>query len=66
VCILRRMTTRVKSSVFDRFDVENVVSYVLHASNSNFTELSTSVSSDSNSEVMPARKCNFPSALTYN
>ena len=47
------MTASVKCSVFDTFDVEDVVSAVLHWSNSNFAELSTCVPTDFNTEVMP-------------
>ena len=47
------MKSVIKSSAFDTFDIENAVADVLHASNSSFSELSSCVSSDFNSEVMP-------------
>ena len=46
------MKSVIKSNVFDTFDVESVVTDVLHGSSPNFCELSPRVSSDFNSEVM--------------
>ena len=52
MAIMTKTKSVVGRSVFNTFDLENVVADVLHASLSSFSELTPPVSSDFNTEVM--------------